>query len=182
MEACVDLRGPRMNLLAIHRRWFLTSGVVACRGVVPSQESSLDTQLCAGLTHLTLCVPVLSSRGLSLVSRSSALQLEPAGESLRHMDATLSSRPVMVMPSHCAGDALDPPLWNIPNTPISLSLARVGDHFETFCLPHATVMRGSPDGTVGPDPVPQSVCVREKELQINTRHTLRCCDDSLPSR
>jgi hypothetical protein len=29
MEACVDLRGPRANPMAIHRSWFLTAGVVA---------------------------------------------------------------------------------------------------------------------------------------------------------
>jgi hypothetical protein len=36
------------------------------------------TQMRAGLTHLTLCVPVLASRGLSS-SRSPALQLGPKG-------------------------------------------------------------------------------------------------------
>ena len=44
----------------------------------------------------------------------------------------------MVMRSPCAGEALDPPLLKIPNT-LSLSLARGGDHFETFCLPQATM-------------------------------------------
>jgi hypothetical protein len=40
------------------------------------------------------------------------------------MDAKLSSSTVsMVMRSPCAGDALDPPLWRIPNTELSLSLS-----------------------------------------------------------
>jgi hypothetical protein len=39
------------------------------------------------------------------------------------MDATLSSRPVStVMQSPCAGDALDPPLWKVPNKSLSRSL------------------------------------------------------------
>jgi hypothetical protein len=41
MEACVDLRGPRASPLAIHRWLFLTSGVMACRGVVPFPDSSV---------------------------------------------------------------------------------------------------------------------------------------------
>jgi hypothetical protein len=41
MEACVDLRDPRASPLAIHRRWFITSGVVACRRVVPLRDSSV---------------------------------------------------------------------------------------------------------------------------------------------
>jgi hypothetical protein len=36
------------------------------------------TLMCAGLSHLTLCVPVLSSRGLS-PSLSPALQMGPGG-------------------------------------------------------------------------------------------------------
>ena len=54
MEACVDLfrgtrntllerkreRGPRSDPLEIHLWWFVTSGVVACHGVVPLPDSS----------------------------------------------------------------------------------------------------------------------------------------------
>ena len=53
-------------------------GVVPEGGPVAGQLS--DTP-CAGLTHLTLRVPVLGSRGLS-PSRSPALQLGPEGPSL----------------------------------------------------------------------------------------------------
>ncbi len=36
-----DLRGPRASPLSINRWWFLTSGVLACRWVVPLQDSSV---------------------------------------------------------------------------------------------------------------------------------------------
>lgn len=71
MEACVDLyRGPRHSLGNPP-----VVGFSLGLGGVPG-EGPVAGQL--GLTHLTLCVPVLGSRGLS-PSRSPALQLGPQG-------------------------------------------------------------------------------------------------------
>jgi hypothetical protein len=78
MEACVDLfRGPRST----HGNppvgvFNLGRGGVPRGRHVAGQLSG--TPLRAGLTRLTLCVPVLGSRGLS-PSRSPALQLGPQG-------------------------------------------------------------------------------------------------------
>jgi hypothetical protein len=44
MEPCVDLyRGPSVqgHPSAIHRWWFLASGLVACQGRVPLPDSSV---------------------------------------------------------------------------------------------------------------------------------------------
>jgi hypothetical protein len=77
MEACVDLyRGPR----TIPRQttvvvFNLGLGGVPGEGPVAGQLSST---LRAWLTHFTLRVPVLGSRGPS-PSRSPTLQLEPRG-------------------------------------------------------------------------------------------------------
>jgi hypothetical protein len=71
-------------------------------------QTGLPRELAESLTRATQ--PGLVSPGGS----DQAQRYHPAslssesGESLRHMDATLSSRPVsMVMRSPCAGDALD---------------------------------------------------------------------------
>ena len=42
MEACIDLyRGSQDHPSAIHRWWFLASGLVACQGMVPLPDSSV---------------------------------------------------------------------------------------------------------------------------------------------
>jgi hypothetical protein len=47
------------------------------------------------------------------------------------MDANLPSSPIsMVMRSHCAGDALDPPLWKVPNKALSLSESLYTSNFN----------------------------------------------------
>jgi hypothetical protein len=48
MEACVDLGGPKASPLAIHRWWFITSGVVACNGVVLLPDSSVTHRCVPG--------------------------------------------------------------------------------------------------------------------------------------
>ena len=78
MEACVDLyRGPRTipRQSTVVVVFSLGFGGVTEGGPVAGQLSGTP---CAGLTHLTLRVPVLGSRGLS-PSRSPALQLGPQG-------------------------------------------------------------------------------------------------------
>jgi hypothetical protein len=85
-------------------------------------QTGIPRELAESLTRATQ--PGLVSPA---VSDSRSYPTVPSGEpfirvrgSSAHMDANLSSRSVsMVMRSPCAGDALAPPLWKIPNKALS---------------------------------------------------------------